>query len=178
MRISKFTLLFILLGVIIISLSVASCHKDNVPSDTKYLDKFHEITTETEELDLTPADLSLFVDYSNCIAKGMQSAFYQRMISPLTASTKHYWSIKGNQISEEPLSDSSKGVYYLLNNVNETDYAALDKAIEQMANSNSESVMLTDGELFTQTATKNNPNNPYMHAAFKKLMHRNGAEVL
>lgn len=88
----------------------------------------------------------------------------------MTAATKHYWSIKGDQISEEPLSDPSRGVYYLLNNVNETNYAALDKAIEQMANGDSESVMLTDGELFTQTATKNNPNNPYMHAAFKKWL--------
>lgn len=39
-----------------------------------------------------------------------------------------------------------------------------------MANRNGESVMLTDGELFTQTATKNNPNNPYMHEAFKKWL--------
>ncbi len=46
----------------------------------------------------------------------------------------------------------------------------LDNAINQMAERNGESVMLTDGELFTQTATKNNPNNPYMHAAFKKWL--------
>ena len=60
----------------------------------------------------------------------------------------------------------------MLNNVQETNYAALDKAIEKMANRNSESVLLTDGELFTQTATKNNPNNPYMHAAFKNWLLR------
>jgi len=39
-----------------------------------------------------------------------------------------------------------------------------------MAQREGESVMLTDGELFTQTATKNNPNNPYMHNAFKKWL--------
>ncbi len=119
---------------------------------------------------MTASDLSLFVDYSNCIANGMQSAFYQKMVSPLTAATKHYWSIKGDSITEESLSNQS--VYYLLNNVQETNYAALDKAIEQMANRNSESILLTDGELFTQTATKNNPNNPYMHAAFKNWLLR------
>lgn len=143
--------------------SIVSCSKpDNVPPDTKHIDKFHQLTTMEEEHYLTTPDLSLFVDYSNCIADGMQSPFYQNMISPLTAATKHYWSIKGDSIKEELGS-----VYSLLNNVVETNYAALDKAIEQMANSNCESVLLTDGELFTKTATKNNPNNPYMYSAFK-----------
>lgn len=163
-------LITVVVGVIIAGVSLVSCKKDNVPYDTKHLDKFHELTADTEDINLQPGDLSLFVDYSNCIAKGMQSPFYQKMVSPLTAATKHYWSIKGDQISEEAIDDPSKGVYYLLNNVEETNYAALDKSIEQMANGNGESVMLTDGELFTQTATKNNPNNPYMHAAFKKWL--------
>ena len=95
----------------------------------------------------------------------MASPFYQKMVSPLTAATKEYWSIKGNAITQE-----DGDTYHLLNNVAEVNYAALDKAIEQMANRDGESVMLTDGELFTQTATKNNPNNPYMHDAFKKWL--------
>lgn len=159
-----------LLGVFIYSALFMSCGKDNVPLDTKHLNQFHLLTVDTEDLNLSSGDVSLFVDYSNCIANGMQSAFYQKMVSPLTAATKHYWSIKGDQISEEAIDNPSKGVYYLLNNVEETNYTALDKSIEQMANGNGESVMLTDGELFTQTATKNNPNNPYMHAAFKKWL--------
>lgn len=168
---TKITLLVTALaGVIFAGVSLVSCKQDNVPCDTKHLDKFHQLTTKGEENDLTASDLSLFVDYSNCIANGMQSAFYQKMVSPLTAATKHYWSIKGDSITEESVSNQS--VYYLLNNVQETNYAALDKAIEQMANGSGESVLLTDGELFTQTATKNNPNNPYMHAAFKKWLLR------
>lgn len=166
----KLSLTIVVLGVIVASVSLISCKKDNVPYDTKHLDKFHELTVVTEDINLQPEDISLFVDYSNCIAKGMQSPFYQKMISPLTAATKHYWSIKGDQISEEAIGVPGKGVYYLLNNVEETNYAALDKSIEQMANGTGESVMLTDGELFTQTATKNNPNNPYMYAAFKKWL--------
>lgn len=152
-------------GVIIAGVSIVSCKKDNVPYDFKHLDKFHSLTTAIEDVNLNPGDLSLFVDYSNCIAKGMQSSFYQNMVSPLTAATKHYWSIKGDAITEE-----SGSVYSLLNNVEETNYAALDKAIEQMANGDGESVLLTDGELFTKTATKNNPNNPYMHTAFKNWL--------
>lgn len=168
---TKITLLVtVLAGVIFAGVSLVSCKQDNVPYDTKHLDKFHQLTTKGEGNDLTASDLSLFVDYSNCIANGMQSAFYQKMVSPLTAATKHYLSIKGDSITEESMSNQS--VYYLLNNVQETNYAALDKAVEQMANRNSESVLLTDGELFTQTATKNNPNNPYMHAAFKNWLLR------
>jgi hypothetical protein len=109
--------------------------------------------------------MALFVDYSNCIANGMSSTFYQNMVSPLTAAAKEYWSIKGDCIQQEEGS-----TYSLLNDVEEFNYAALDKAISQMSNRNSESVLLTDGELFTQTSTKNNPNNPYMHEAFKNWL--------
>lgn len=160
----------VIIGVIIAGVSITSCKKNNAPYDTKHLSQFHQLTTENEDVNIKADELSLFVDYSNCISDGMHSPFYQKMVSPLTAATKHYWSIKGDLISEEPLSDSSRGVYYLLNNVQETSYAALDKAIEQMANGDNESVLLTDGELFTQTVTKDSPSNPYMHAAFKKWL--------
>ena len=83
-------LITVVLGVIIAGFSLVSCKKDNVPYDTKHLDRFHALTTVTEDITLRSGDLSLFVDYSNCIAKGMQSPFYQKMVSPLTAATKHY----------------------------------------------------------------------------------------
>ena len=152
-------------GVIFAGISLVSCNPDNVPYNTDHLDKFHQMTIPNKENDITALDLSLFVDYSNCIAKGMQSPFYHSMVSPLTAATKHYWSIKGDSITEE-----FGSVYELLNNVVETDYAALDKAIEQMANNDCESVLLTDGELFTKTATKDSRNNPYMYPAFKNWL--------
>lgn len=138
---------------------------DNVPYDTKHIADFHRLSNNAEVIDITNDKLALYVDYSNCIANGMTSSFYQKMVSPLTAATKEYWSIKGNAITQE-----DGDTYHLLNNVTEVNYAALDKAIEQMAQREGESVMLTDGELFTQTATKNNPNNPYMHNAFKKWL--------
>lgn len=141
------------------------CIVPTTPPDTKYLAEFHNITTDSEIQKLPSNNLALFVDYSNCIADGMKSDFYQKMVSPLTAATKEYWSIKGNSITKQ-----EGNIYELLNNIEEISYAALDAAIEQMANRDSESVLLTDGELFTQTATKNNPNNPYMHNALKKWL--------
>ena len=143
----------------------SSCCPDNVPYDVKHMKTFHELTTPQNTVDFRVDNLALFVDYSNCISDGMQSTFYQQMVSPLVAATKEFWAIKGNDITKE-----NGSVYALLNNVQEVNYAALDKAIAQMAERDTESVLLTDGELFTQTATKNNPNNPYMHAAFKKWL--------
>ncbi len=142
-----------------------SCRKGNVPLNTDHLAEFHTLTDGIERTDLTEDQLALFVDYSNCIAKGMNSPFYQKMISPLTAATKEYWSIKGSTIQEE-----NGNVHELLNNIEEVNYAALDVAINQMAEREGESMMLTDGELFTQTGTKDNPSNPYMHGAFKKWL--------
>lgn len=154
------------IGALISCSTFISCSDTpNVPLDTKHLEEFHKATTPSETVGITTENLALFVDYSNCIANGMSSAFYQKIVSPLTAATKEYWSIKGDQINKE-----TGSVYSLLNNIEEISYAALDVAIEQMAERNTEAVMLTDGELFTQTATKNNPNNPYMHAAFKKWL--------
>lgn len=153
------------IGVITAGTLLVSCKKDNVPYDTIHLAEFHVITEGVENTDLPNDQLALFVDYSNCIANGMSSPFYQKMVPPLTAATKEYWSIKGSEIKKE-----EGKVYDLLNNVEEVNYAALDDAINQMAERDGESVMLTDGELFTQTATKNNPNNPYMHDAFKKWL--------
>lgn len=162
----KISLLFIsVIGVIIAGVTLASCKKDNVPYDTKHLAEFHILTEGVENADLPNDKLALFVDYSNCIAKGMFSPLYQKMVAPLTAATKEYWSIKGSVIKKE-----DGKVYDLLNNVEEVNYAALDDAIDKMAERDGESVMLTDGELFTQTATKCNPSNPYMHAAFKKWL--------
>lgn len=139
-------------------------HKGGEPTapDTKYLEEYHKLTTASEINNLKENDMALFVDYSTCIARGMDSPFYQKMVSPLTAATREYWSIKGDTITKE-----SGDVYSLLNNVVETNYAALDRAIEKMAERDGESVMLTDGELFTQTITKDSPSNPYMYKAFK-----------
>lgn len=157
-----------MIAVVLVTAAIVllvSCKKDNVPYDTKHLAEFHMITEGAENVDLPDDNLALFVDYSTCIAQGMSSPFYQKIVSPLTAATKEYWSIKGNDIKKE-----DGGVYELLNNVDEVNYAALDKAINQMAERDGESVMLTDGELFTQTSTKDSPSNPYMHDAFKKWL--------
>ena len=112
----------------------SSCCPDNVPYDVKHMKTFHELTTPQNTVDFRVDNLALFVDYSNCISDGMQSTFYQQMVSPLVAATKEFWAIKGNDITKE-----NGSVYALLNNVQEVNYAALDKAIAQMAERDTES---------------------------------------
>ncbi len=149
--------------IVVAVVVISGCRKgEPTAPDTKYLSEYHKLTTASEINNLKENDMALFVDYSTCIARGMDSPFYQKMVSPLTAATREYWSIKGDTITKE-----SGDVYSLLNNVVETNYAALDRAIEKMAERDGESVMLTDGELFTQTITKDSPSNPYMYKAFK-----------
>lgn len=138
----------------------------DTPFDAKHLAEFHELSTTNEIQQIQGPNLALYVDYSTCISEGKHSPFYQNMVSPLTVATKEFWSIKGNEIAQEDISQNG-GVFGLLNNVREVNYAALDNAISQMAHREGESILLTDGELFVQTATKDNPNNPYMHDAFK-----------
>lgn len=158
-------------GIIIVifflyNFSLISCDsRVPVPYTTDHLEEFHNLTTEKEVILPLNDGLALFVDYSNCISDGKFSPFYQKMVSPLSAATKEYWSIKGDVITQE-----NDDVYSLLNNITEVNYAALDKAIDQMAERNGESVLLTDGELFTLTETKDNPNNPYMYKAFKNWL--------
>ena len=85
---TKISLLVVALGVITAGVSVVSCKNDNVPYDTKYIAEFHRLSNNTEVIGITNDKLALYVDYSNCIANGMASSFYQKMVSPLTAATK------------------------------------------------------------------------------------------
>ena len=111
--------------------------------------------------------LNLFVDYSTCIAQAMNydhtsSRFYQALVPSLTHETKHYFSIKGNDIQEE-----QGETFSLLRTVKEVNYADLATAVEMIANGSTEAVLLTDGEYYQQSIAGGNINNPYMTNAFK-----------
>lgn len=150
---------------------VNGCQKGtNTPSDTKYLPAFHSDNFDNCAPLLKMDDLALFVDYSTCTALGQDEEFYREMVGPLTSKTKHFWSIKGSEISEEDLSQLS--VYERLRSIKEVNYAELKESANRMATLNIESVLLTDGEYFTQTMAKGNDNNPYLEDAFKRWLLR------
>lgn len=55
-----------------------SCGKIETPNDVKYLSEFQEINFESNENWLTSDNLSLYVDYSTCMAQALKtSPFFQ-----------------------------------------------------------------------------------------------------
>lgn len=142
---------------------LSSCRKEIVtPDDTKYLQEFHLVNFEPNERFLQEGKLSLYVDYSTCNKLGQNSQFFQDVAASLVNKTSAYYSIKGNEIQQE------KGdIYTLLRNIEEVNYAELAKAAHLMAESNSESVMITDGEYYTPSIAKGHDNDPYLADAFK-----------
>lgn len=116
--------------------------------------------------EIKPNELALYVDYSTCNVLGQHSAFYQALVPSWVHAAKKYYSIKGDEIEDE-LEDKDEDVYTLLRTIEEVNYADLVTAVGSMANSNTESVLLTDGEYYQQSIAKGNINNPYMANALK-----------
>ena len=133
------------------------------PESADKLAEFHEFYFEKQNEKLNPNALALYVDYSNCIAMGQHSRFFQAFEPSLTASAKQYFAIKGKNI-EPHAADST---YALLRTIDNVPFADLKTAAERIANGNTEGVLLTDGEYYEPTVTKGNDNNPYLAEAFK-----------
>ena len=149
--------------------SLSSCCSDKIEtySDGKYLPDFHQQYYSGEIDMLEPNQLALFVDYSTCNVLGQHSRFYQALVPSWTNATKTLYSIKGDTIVKEEGS-----TYTLLKSIVEVNFANLKAAVEQMAELNTESVLLTDGEYYQQSLAKGNINNPYMADGFKKWLLR------
>lgn len=142
---------------------LASCNKNiTTPDDTKYLEEFHLANFEPNEKFLQENKLNLFVDYSTCNMLGQNSQFFQDIAASLVNRASAYYSIKGNEIKQE-----QGDVYTLLRNIEEVNYAELEKAAQMMADSDCESVLITDGEYYTPSIAKGHDNDPYLAKAFK-----------
>lgn len=140
---------------------------DSAPDD-KYLCEFHNkyFQYTGNESKLNENDLSLFVDYSTCITLGQHSPFFQSLIPSFVAATKHYYSIKGNNIVEE----QNINVFQALSNIVEVNYADLKQAANLIVNGNSEGVLLTDGEYYQKNIAGGGISDPYMANAFKQWL--------
>jgi len=136
------------------------------PEDTKFLEDFHRTNFESVTQPLDENQLNLFIDYSTCNKLGQHSRFFQEVSASLVNKTTAYYSIKGSEIQQEDL--SAGGVYSLLRNIEEVNYAELEKAAQMMADGTSESVLITDGEYYTPSIAKGHDNDPYLAGAFKK----------
>ena len=160
----------IMLGIILLSaigIGIFSSCSDYIPTDdggnyNSYIEEFHYDNFYTGVDAINANDLSLYVDYSTCNVLGQNSAYYQALVPSWTKATKRYYSIKGTEITEE------KGnTYELLRTIQEVNYADLREAVNLMAKSNSESVLITDGEFYEKSIAKGHVNDPYMSEAFE-----------
>ena len=159
----------IVLGLIGLSV-LTSCKwlfGDHIPTDDgdkffEYVPEFHYTYFSNGVDAIKSGNLSLYVDYSTCNVLRQNSPFYQALIPSWVDATKHYYSIKGDQIAEE-----EGNTFNLLKSIQDYSYADLVSAAKKMANSDSESVLLTDGEYFQPTIAQGNINNPYMSEALK-----------
>lgn len=148
---------------------LTSC-SDHIPTDDQekyfqYIPEFH-YTYFSPGIDAIKSnELSLYVDYSTCNILGQNSPFYQALIPSWVEATRHYYSIKGDVIAEE-----QGNTFNLLRTIQNCDYADLVSAANKMADSDGESVLLTDGEYFQPTIAQGNINNPYMSGALKKWL--------
>ena len=152
---------------VVCAVSFTSCCSDYVSTDDggkffEYIPEFHYTYFSSGVNAIKSGNLSLYVDYSTCNVLGQNSPFYQALIPSWVNATKHYYSIKGDQIAEE-----EGNTFNLLKSIQDCSYADLVSVTKKMANSDSESVLLTDGEYFQPTIAQGNINNPYMSEALK-----------
>ena len=156
----------LILGCLFLSGNLISCSShistDDCDKYFNYIEDFH-YANFCNGIDVIESDnLSLYVDYSTCNVLGQNSEFYQALVPSWVTATKNYYSIKGDSIKQE-----SGSTFNLLRSIKDVSYADLKSAINRMANSNSESVLLTDGEFFQNSIALGNINNPYMADALK-----------
>lgn len=156
---------FVLSSVVTLGI-MCSC-KDYVTTTAteKYVDnleKFHSAYFMKGINSIKCDNLALYVDYSTCTAMGQNSPFFQALIPCWVNAAKDYYSIKGSVITKE-----EENTYSLLRSINEVNFADIRTAINRMSKSDSESVLLTDGEYYMPSIAKGNVNNPYMADAFK-----------
>lgn len=158
--IKKLAVIFIMSG----SAFFAGCGGKSVttPEEVGPIAEFHETYFAGQQNPLEEG-LTLFVDYSTCISQGQHSKFFQELI-PTFCKAKHYFSIKGSEITEE---SPGLDIYTELKNIVEVSYADLKTAAKMITESNRETILLTDGEYFQNNIAKGNVNNPYLADAFK-----------
>ncbi len=157
-----------------LAIGLSSCNsKIDTPDDSSKLTDFHTYNFASQSHQLEDG-LALFVDYSTCNQLGQHSEFFQALEPSFTRLATSYYSIKGAQIAEEDIKEQD--VYTRLRNIKEENYAELKQAAQQIANGTQESVLLTDGEYFTQNMAKGHDNDPWLADALIQWV-KNGHDI-
>lgn len=165
--ITKWTLTTAAILAVLLVVCLCGCgHSVDTPNDTKYLQEFHLTNFAQQDKPLKEGRLNLYVDYSTCCALGQNSLFFQDVSASLVNKTTDYYAIQGSEINKVGIAGNG-GVYTLLRNISEVNYAELAGAAQQMADADCESVLLTDGEYFTPSIAKGHDNDPWLANSLK-----------
>lgn len=160
----KYSFQFLLCYALLGALTACGSSEVSTPESPKWLSAFDSACSSSAVTPLSPG-VALYVDYSTCNKLGQDSKFFQALEPTFVKLSTAYFSIKGSNIESEDL--NKQGVYERLRNINEVNYADLKKAVSMIADGSQESVLLTDGEYFTQSMAKGNENNPWLAEALK-----------
>lgn len=154
--------------IIASSILLLSC-KDQSYSNQDWeqkISEYHSLKFKNEENRLNES-FDLYVDYSTCVSLAMNEpeSFLRKIEDFIINKNPQYFSIKGNNISREDGRTAD-----LLRTIKEVNYADLKSAFEKMADSDNESLIITDCEYFQKSIAKGNIKNPYFANALKKWL--------
>lgn len=130
------------------------------------ISEYHSLKFKNEENRLNES-FDLYVDYSTCVSLAMNEpeSFLRKIEDFIIKQNPQYFSIKEKNIKKEDGNTAE-----LLRTIKEVNYADLKSAFEKMANSDNESLIITDCEYFQQSIAKGNIKNPYFADALKKWL--------
>jgi hypothetical protein len=158
----------ILLSLIIFLVFINGCttNYDYIKDPQKLVDFHKKYSTNSLNEQLNDS-IDLFVDYSTCVYQAERehddsAPFYHAVRSKLLYCERvMFWSIKGSSISRE-----EGGLNDLFKGVTDTKYADLKNAVSMIVQNNNQAVLITDGEYYQQSSSRDNYNNPYLGRDF------------
>lgn len=138
-------------------------------TDPTYFSEFIKHNTTEKQSSLSET-VSLYVDYSTCVAEAKNSRFFAATHPSIVDCSPVFYSIKGSVIKKE--TDNRQTVYSLLNNIHEVNFADIKSAVGQIVNANNQAVIITDGEYYMKDGAKDHCNNPYLAEEFRTWINK------
>ena len=153
---------------LVFAITLTSCPSGDL-AEVSYLNDFlkHNQTEKTETLSET---VSLFVDYSTCVAEAKKSTYFKSTHPSIVDCSPVFYSIKGDKIKKE--TENRQQVYNLLSTIHEVNHADIKQAVNMIVNGNNQAVLITDGEYFMKGAVRDNLNNPYLAEDFRTWLNK------
>ena len=146
---------------------MTSCGKSS--ADLTNFSEFIKHNTTEKQSSLSET-VSLYVDYSTCVAEAKNSRYFKATHPSIVDCSPVFYSIKGSVIKKE--TDNRQTVYNLLSDIHEVNHADIKSAVGQIVNANNQAVIITDGEYYMQGSVRDNLNNPYLAEEFRTWINK------